>query len=224
MRAQGPKLTPGLGSGVAQRCCQPSGYLSLPGPLNACRLLYQRCRSSPRAWRKANNAAWPGVEAIVIMTASSTSSGRIGGSEINLRSWGGPAAVTLVAAAALISDALTPQVVSVTAFYVGLVLIGYWLPQPKAALALALLATPLIIIGHWISIPESTPEWEGWANRSLSIGSVWLTAVFVWRMRVLEQELRQQTEVANRHSRERAWISSIVEFGDDAIVRPLWWR
>jgi PAS domain S-box-containing protein len=99
---------------------------------------------------------------------------------------------------------LTPHVVSVTAVYVLLVLVGYWLPNPKAALALALLATLLIIIGHWISIPDSTPEWEGWVNRGDSIGSVWLTAFFVWRIRHLE--------------RESTWLASIVECGDDAIV------
>src|SRR5262249_4503034 len=64
--------------------------------------------------------------------------------------------------------------------------------------------TPLIIIGHWISIPESTPELQSWMNRGISIGSVWLTAVFVWRIRVLEQKLR--------------WLASIVEQSDDAII------
>jgi PAS domain S-box-containing protein len=110
----------------------------------------------------------------------------------------------LVAAGALIFDALTPQAVSVTPVYVGLVLIGYWLPGPRAALALALLATPLIIIGHWVSIRGSSAEWQSWANRGGSLGSAWLTAVFVWRIRVLEQKLR--------------WLASIVEFSDDAIV------
>ena len=138
------------------------------------------------------------------MSASSTSSPRIGGSEINFRSWGGPAAVALVAAGAAIFDTLTPQSFSVTAVYVGLVLIGYWLRDPRSALALALLATPLIIIGHWLSTPDSTPEWEGWVNRGDSIGSVWLAAFFVWRIRVLE--------------RESKWLASIVAFGDDAIV------
>jgi PAS domain S-box-containing protein len=118
----------------------------------------------------------------------------------------------------LIFDALTPQVVSVTAGYVGLVLIGYWLPGPKAALTLALLATPLILIGHWISIPENTPEWQSWVNRGSSIGSVWLTAVFVWRIRVLEQNLERQIAIASSQSREIAWLASIVESGDDAII------
>jgi PAS domain S-box-containing protein len=150
--------------------------------------------------------------------ASGTSSPRIGRSETYLRSWGGLAAVSFVAAGALVFDALTPQAVSVTAVYVGLVLIGYWLRDPRSALALALLATPLIIIGHWTSIPDIVPEWESWANRCISIGSVWLTAVFVWRIRVLEQELQQQIAIANSQARQSALLASIVEFGDDAIV------
>src|SRR5215813_6903769 len=154
----------------------------------------------------------------MIMSASGTSSTRIDRSETYLRSWQGPAAVTLVVAGALIYDTLTPQVVSVTAVYVGLVLIGYWLRDKRSALALALLATPLIIIGHWISLPSSTPEWESWMNRGISIGTVWLTAVFVWRIRVLEQELRWQIAIADSQASESALLASIVEFGDDAII------
>src|SRR5262249_59444121 len=119
------------------------------------------------------------------MSASGTSSPRIGRSRRYLRSWRGPAAVAVVVAGALIFDFLSPQVVSVTVGYMCLVLIGYWLPDPRAALALAFLATTLIIIGHWISIPENTPEWQSWLNRGDSIFSVWLTAVFVWPLLVL---------------------------------------
>jgi PAS domain S-box-containing protein len=142
----------------------------------------------------------------------------ISGSEKYLRSWRGPAAVTVVATGGLILDAFTPQVVSITAVYVGLVLIGFWLRDKRSALALALLATALIIIGHWSSTPSPAPEWQSWMNRGISIGSVWLTAVFVWRIRVLAQELQQQIDVANSQSRENALLASIVEFSDDAIV------
>jgi PAS domain S-box-containing protein len=107
-------------------------------------------------------------------------------------------------------DAVTSQAVSVAVFYVGMVLIGYWLPQPKAALALALLATTLIIAGHWISIPDGALLWESWINRGLSIGSIWLTAMFVWRIRVL-------MDLAGGLSREVTWLASIVELGNDAI-------
>jgi PAS domain S-box-containing protein len=142
--------------------------------------------------------------ASAVMSASGTSRPHIGRAERYLRSWRGPAAVTVVAAAALIFDVSTPQVVSVSPGYVGLVLVGYWLPDSRAAFALALLATPLIIFGHWISIPESTPEWESWVNRAFSIGDVWLTGAFVWLVRSLEQKLR--------------WLASIVECSGDAIA------
>jgi hypothetical protein len=71
---------------------------------------------------------WLRVEPAAIMSVSSTSSQDFDRSDIQLRSWDGPAAVTLVAAVAMIFDALTPQVISVSTAYVGLVLIGYWLP------------------------------------------------------------------------------------------------
>jgi hypothetical protein len=99
------------------------------------------------------------------MSVSGRSSPRIDRSETLLRSWRGPAAIALVSAGAPTFDVLTPQAVSVTAVYVCLVLIGYGLRDPRSALALALLATPLIIIGFWTSIPDIAPTWESWANR-----------------------------------------------------------
>jgi PAS domain S-box-containing protein len=152
------------------------------------------------------------------MSASSKSSSRIGHSEMHLRSWGGPAVITLVAASALILEASTPQVISVTPGYVGLVLVGYWLPGPRAPLALALLATLLIVIGHWVSITENTSEWESWLNRGSSIAAVWLTAAFVWRIRVLEQKLQRQIDIVSDQLREITWLASMVQFSDDAIV------
>src|SRR5215470_194392 len=186
-------------SGVGQaqgRLSASSVALSLPEP-HECWLLLYHGAEVPRL-----KLCRSGVERIVIMSASVTSSPHIGRSQTYLRSWRGPAVVTLVGAGALIFDALSPQPVSVTAVYVGLVLIGFWLRDPRSALALALLATPLIIIGHWTSVPSNIPEWESWANRGMSIGSVWLAAVFVWRIRVLEQELQRQIAIADNQARE----------------------
>ncbi len=107
------------------------------------------------------------------------------------RSWAGPViAVAVAAASGLIFDAMTPEIISAGLFYVSVVLVGYWFPQPKAALALALLATPLIIIGYWVSAANGLPGWEGWLNRGLAVGTVWLAAAFVWYIRVLEQRLQ----------------------------------
>jgi PAS domain S-box-containing protein len=158
---------------------------------------------------------------MVFRSGSVTSIGRIGRSRLereHLRLGFVAIAVTLVAASGLVFDALTPRVVSVTMFYVGVVLVGFWLPQPKAPLALALLTTPLIIIGYWLSIPDPTPAWESWVNRGLSIGSVWLAAVFVWRFRILEKKLQQQIDIAAGLSDEGRLLASIVESSDDAII------
>lgn len=99
-------------------------------------------------------------------------------------------AVVVAAASGLIFDALAPEIISVTLFYVSVVLVGYWFPQPKAALVLALLAAPLVIIGRWTTIPDGVPDSEAWLNRGLTICTVSMVAVFVWYIRVLEQRLQ----------------------------------
>jgi two-component sensor histidine kinase len=111
-------------------------------------------------------------------------------------------AVTLIASAALIYDAVTPQMLAVTLFYVAIVLTGFGFPKPRSALALALLATALIIIGYWVTNPDDAPAWAARTNRALAIGTVWLTAVFVWHIRVLQQKLQVQIDIANGLSRE----------------------
>jgi two-component sensor histidine kinase len=111
-------------------------------------------------------------------------------------------AVILVSAGALLFDALTPEMISVDIFYVTLVLLGFWFANPKATLALAMLATLLIVVGHWITIPDSTPEREVWLNRGLAAGTIWIAALFVWRIRVLEQELQSKIDLADSLSRE----------------------
>jgi two-component sensor histidine kinase len=39
-------------------------------------------------------------------------------------------------------------------------------------------------------------------NRALAVGTVWMTAIFVWHIRVLEQKLKRQVEVTDSLSRE----------------------
>lgn len=113
-----------------------------------------------------------------------------------------PITVGSVAASALVFDALTPGVISVGIFYVALVLLGFWFANSMAALALAALATLLIFVGHWITISDNSLQWEDWLNRSLAVGTVWLAALFVWRIRFLEQELQSKIDLSNSLARE----------------------
>ena len=119
------------------------------------------------------------------------------------RSWATAAiVVTLAAAAGMVFDALTPVLIEVTLFYMGVVLAGYWFPHPKASLALMLLAAPLVIIGRWITIPEAVPVWEIWVNRGLAIATLSLTACFVWYIRVLEGRVENHTRTLRRTNEE----------------------
>ncbi len=108
----------------------------------------------------------------------------------------------LIAIAGLLFDAATPQMVSSGTFYAGLVLFGAWFAHVRAALVLATIGTLLIIIGYWIAIPDEAPEWEAWSNRALEIATVWMTGMFVWRIRVLDQRLQAQVELVRSLSRE----------------------
>ena len=111
-------------------------------------------------------------------------------------------AVILVSAGALLFDALTPEMISVGIFYVALVLLGFWFPKRTAVFGLAVLATLLIIVGHWITIADDTTAWRVWLNRALAIGTIWLAAAFVWRIRFLEQELQSKIDLADSLARE----------------------
>jgi PAS domain S-box-containing protein len=150
---------------------------------------------------------------MVFSNASRTSGRRAGPFQRRTkhpRFWVATVAVALLGAGGLIFDAATPREVTVGAFYVGMVLLGFWYPQQKAALGLALLSTPLVILGHWISIPSGAPAWLSWMNRSVALGGVWLTAIFVWRIRVL-------VDLTSSLSGEVTWLASIVELSSDAI-------
>jgi len=128
--------------------------------------------------------------------------GRVGLGAQYWRSWGAIVAVPVIGACALIFDALTPQTVSVGIFYVGMILISFWFTQPRAAFALALLATFLIILGIWITIHDDTPMWVVLLDRLLSIGTIWIAAVFVYHIHVLQQRLKVQVDIAEALSSE----------------------
>jgi two-component system, sensor histidine kinase PdtaS len=140
--------------------------------------------------------------ALVFSSASGTFSEHSREVNQNPLPWGPSTAVVVIATGTLILDAVTPPIISVGILYVGLTLLGFWFPNPKAAFALALLATILIIVRFWLTIPDNTPIWEAWLNRAIAIGTVWLVAAFVWHIRTLDQKLQVQIEIVNNLSRE----------------------
>lgn len=118
------------------------------------------------------------------------------------RTFAASGAVVLIAATALLFDAMTSRLVAVVFFYVAILLVGFWFPSPKAPWILAPLASALIIVGLWLAIPDNNPAWENWLNRISAIATVWLTALFVWYIRSLTQKLALQIAISNTLSRE----------------------
>lgn len=112
------------------------------------------------------------------------------------------AVLALTVFGGLFLDEVTPQMLSVGVFYVAAVLTGFWFPNRTAPLALALLATFLIVIAYWITTPDPGTVIEAWTNRVLTIGTVWLTSLFVWYIRALQARLRHQMAVTHSLSRE----------------------
>ena len=55
-------------------------------------------------------------------------------------------------------------------------------------------------------------------NRGISISGVWLTAVFVWRIRVLGKKLQRQIDIVSDQLRQITWLAWVVEFSEDAII------
>jgi hypothetical protein len=142
---------------------------------------------------------------LVLIRSFGTLSERIGRTRLLTRYWrsgGRVITAVLVGIGALMFDAVTPQIISVGLLYVGLVLIGFWYPNPRDVFALAVLATLLIIAGYWVTIPDAAPAWEAWLNRALAIGTVWMAAIFVWHIRILEQKLQRQVDIAKALSSE----------------------
>jgi two-component sensor histidine kinase len=92
--------------------------------------------------------------------------------------------------------------VAISVLYVAVVFTGYWWPRANAVFVLASIVTALIIFGYWLAIADSAPVWEAWTNRALAISAVWITALFVWHIRGLEEQLRTQIGIANALSRE----------------------
>lgn len=127
-------------------------------------------------------------------------------------------AAVAIGACGFVFDALTPRGACVSMFYVATVFAGFWIPNPRAPFALALAATVLVVLGHLLSSDGAIPLWMSRTNFMLTVGNIWLAGVFVWRLRLVEQELHRQIDVARRLSAENRLLASIVADSDDAII------
>ena len=91
--------------------------------------------------------------------------------------WIERAAIPL-AAMILCVDLLFPLGVAIPMAYLGLVVLGLWVPSAKFTLLAAAGGSILTLVGFFYSPPGGL-LWMGVANRSLAIGLLWTTAAMV---------------------------------------------
>jgi two-component system sensor kinase FixL len=107
-----------------------------------------------------------------------------------------------VAVVVFVADLYLPLGVAGGVPYIGLVLLGLWLPWLGATLALAAIATVLIIADLFLSVPHGE-LWIVLTNRGLALAASWITGILgflqkraVRRLRDDEARLRVVTDTA----------------------------
>lgn len=113
----------------------------------------------------------------------------------------------LLAAAVFAADLLSPRGIADGVGYVALVLLSLWMPWPRAPGLVALAATTLTVAGYLLSTP-SADEWMGWTNRALTIGAVWIAALFMQVHRNAQRRLYD----------DEMQLRAISETSPDAIL------
>ena len=96
----------------------------------------------------------------------------------------------LLAAIVFVFDLLIPLGVVVIIAYVGIILFTAWLPQRYATTTVAIACTGLILLGYALS-PAGGEPWKVFANRSLGILAIWVTAVVLIQRKQSEQDLQE---------------------------------
>lgn len=113
----------------------------------------------------------------------------------------------LLAGAVFAADLLSPRGIADGVGYVALVLLCLWMPWPRAPWLVALAATTLTVAGYLLSTP-SADEWMGWTNRALTIGAVWIAALFMQVHRNAQRRLHD----------DEMQLRAISETSPDAIL------
>ena len=82
----------------------------------------------------------------------------------------------LLAGSLFLLDLHTPLGIADGVLYAFVVVLSFWLPSPRATVLVAGACTGLIILGFFLSPPGDVSF--GIANRTLAIGTLWMTALF----------------------------------------------
>jgi PAS domain S-box-containing protein len=113
----------------------------------------------------------------------------------------------LMAAAILLIDLSLPLGVAMGVPYVGVVLLGWWLPRRGSIFLLAGATSLLVALGYLASHEGGIP-WMVAANRLLALFSIWVTAGLLWFAKKGEETRRDRESL----------LTSIMDSAVDAII------
>lgn len=99
------------------------------------------------------------------------------------------------AVAIFLTDLAVPLGVAIGVAYVITVLLSLWLPSLKSTLWIAAVCSILIILGYYYS-PPGGELWKVLFNRSLSLLSIWVTAIAIVQKKRSEQ--KREEAIADR--------------------------
>lgn len=102
-------------------------------------------------------------------------------------------------------DLMIPLGIAGAVPYVGVVLLGLWLPKRRHVIILAEITTLATILGYFLS-PAGGIEWMVLANRALAIFAIWVCALIV----TLRKETQYELIVENRRAENYLDISDAI--------------
>ena len=147
------------------------------------------------------------------LTSTSTASDTSAGSGKQ-----GPVRLLILAllAAIFLFDLFIPLGVATGVPYIAPVLLAHWLPNRRAIVFVACIATVLLGAGYLLSPPGTSP-WIVLSNRILSVAAIWIVAVMGFQRKRLDDRLATSERVS------RAILSSTAEgillVDDKGVIR-----
>ncbi|MHA1599861.1 MAG: sensor histidine kinase, partial [Alphaproteobacteria bacterium] len=110
-------------------------------------------------------------------------------------------AVAVVSVLAFVLDLSLPASSADRLAYLGIVLLGWWLAQPRDVIALAVFATILVVAGHAASLAPVDPSTL--VESGLALLAIWATAGVVAAAKRRCGELRQESDALRAQAREQ---------------------
>lgn len=93
----------------------------------------------------------------------------------------------------LVIDVVVPLGVAMGIAYVAVVLLSLRSPENRFTLTVATVCTFFVVLGYWGSPTSDVPGYQIFANRTLSVFAIWVTAILTLRQRDQDHQLHQQS-------------------------------